>query len=64
MTLETWFPDLSLGWPADLDLAGLEDSSAQHPSDEFYFGDFGWMTPQQAVARNGVDLLMVCDRPS
>jgi len=53
--------DRLFGWSARTDLTGLVDASAQHPADQFFFGDeFGWMTPTQVTARDGVDLLTIC----
>jgi len=48
---------------ASLDLSGLPAASAQHSPNEFYFGNFGWLTPEEVAARDGVDLLTVCSPP-
>ena len=60
LSVQATLPDGSVGWRAMMDFSGLPAASAQHPSDEFYFGDFGWLTPEEVAARDGVDLLTVC----
>jgi len=62
MTLYLQFSDTSWSWlygMAEDDLAEVM-ASDQHPSNEYYFGDIGWMTPAEVAARDGVDLLTVC----
>jgi len=40
---------------------GLTTESLAHPAGEYYFGQAGWLTPDDVAARDGVDLLTVCD---
>jgi len=37
----------------------LQEESMNHP-DQFYFGEMGWLTPDDVAARDGVDLLTIC----
>ena len=60
MLVRAGLPDDSVGWQAQMEFSGLAVASTQHPSNEFYFGDFGWLTPEEVAARDGVDLLTVC----
>jgi len=56
-------PDGKYTWAAQpqLPLKGLADSSPQHPSGQYYWGEpFGWLTAAQVQARDGVDLLTIC----
>jgi len=56
-------PDGRKTWAVqpELSLVNLVDSSLQYPADQYYWGgSFGWLTPEQIQARDGVDLLTIC----
>ena len=68
LQLQAILPNDSADWQTQMDFSGLAASglaaaSTQHPPDEFYFGNFGWLTPEEVAARDGVDLITVCSPP-
>ena len=54
--------DGSSSWGVELQLpADLVYTSSSRPADQYYWGaSFGWLTPAQVKARDGVDLLTIC----
>ena len=44
---------------SSLSYANLQERSMNHP-DQFYYGEMGWLTPDDVAARDGVDLLTIC----
>lgn len=47
-------------WVAATKLDDLTSASARHPEGSFYFGEAGWITPEEVAARDGKDLLTIC----
>ena len=42
----------------------LQEESFNHP-EQYFFGEMGWLTPDDVAARDGIDLLTICTpRPS
>ena len=47
-----------------LEITNLKEESFNHP-EQYYFGEMGWLTPDDVAARDGIDLLTICTpRPS
>jgi len=55
----TVFPNTSHSYTASTEYTDLVDGSNDHPG-QYYFGEMGWLTTDEAAARDGVDLLTVC----
>ena len=54
------YPGQGARFSADVDLANLSEISLGQPIGLFYFGEAGWLTPEQVASRDGVDLYTVC----
>jgi len=53
-------PQASSSYTPSLSLGNLAADSIGRPQGVFWFGSAGWLTPQEVVARDGVNLLTVC----
>jgi len=62
--ITTQFPDGSSSFFSAVNFTDLQEESADYP-DQFFFGQMGWLAPDDVAARDGIDLLTVCTpRPS
>jgi len=57
--ITTEFPDGSHSYFSAVEFSDLQEESTNHPG-QFYFDIMGWLTPEDAAARDGVDLLTIC----
>jgi len=53
-------PDSGWGFYGIVEFGDLSIESSLHPPGEFFFGQAGWLTPDEVAARDGVDLMTVC----
>ena len=58
--ITTEFPDGSHSYFSAVEFSDLQEESTNHPG-QFYFAIMGWLTPEDVAARDGVDLLTICE---
>ena len=55
-----WIGEAPFSYLSEIDLTGVKEEQGERSSQEFFFGELGWLTPNEVAARDYYDLLTIC----